>query len=58
MFEQSDLPYFRARHKVESDAASAARDPASREAHLRLADHYADRVWALEEQKRRRALRA
>jgi hypothetical protein len=30
-----------------------ARDAASRDAHLRLAGHYADRIWALEQQQRR-----
>jgi len=54
MFKQYDLPYFRGRQQTEQRAAAVARDPASRDVHLRLAEHYADRIWALEQQHRRR----
>jgi hypothetical protein len=55
MFCRDDLPYFKEREVCERKAAAAARDPASREVHARMAEHYADRVWALEEEAGRRA---
>lgn len=54
MLKQTDLPYFRTRERMERDAAAAARDRAARAAHFELAERYADRVWALEEERRRR----
>jgi hypothetical protein len=53
MLKHVDLPYFRQRERTEREAAEASRDPASRDAHLRLAAHYSDRVWALQEEQRR-----
>jgi hypothetical protein len=52
MLTEGDLFYFKTRERSEREAASAALCSASRDAHFRLAEHYADRVWALEEQGR------
>lgn len=57
MLKRDDLPYFRLREKMEREAARKAPDPAGRDVHVRLAEHYADRIWALEMQERRRPTR-
>ena len=53
MLNGRDLPYYKVRELADRDAAATARCLASREAHARLAEHYSDRVWALEEALKR-----
>jgi hypothetical protein len=54
MFGSGDLHYFQTREHEERQAVETSSHPQAKYAHAMLADHYADRVWALEEQSRRK----
>jgi len=46
----TEIEYCREREQAERAAADAAADRAAHDAHFRLAERYADKVWSLSEQ--------
>jgi hypothetical protein len=46
---EREVEYCRMREREERSAAAKAHDPAARDAHVMLAERYADRVWSIEE---------
>ena len=52
MLRIEDITYFADRERIERAAAETAKSLAAKRAHELLADHYADRVWALRRQER------
>ena len=47
--ETENLAYVHRREAEERTAASAATDPAIRDAHSAMAERYADRAWSIKE---------
>ena len=47
--QTTDIAYARLREAEERAAASAATNPAIRDAHFTMAERYADQAWSLEE---------